>query len=188
VPGNPLQAGAAIVIDEKGEGFDFEDEVIDHDATFEPVLDIDELSDGSASGAGYEDRRDHRNVFRWAADRGRDQLYEVADRGKVRLADVLEMAIDELDDRLSHTAHYLRTHDVEVIRDDFIQQVRRRPLLSAGLAVGTGYLLGKALGGSPRGMRGRLRARAGRQLRRALLGGVAAVMATGAKRESATIR
>jgi hypothetical protein len=98
------------------------------------------------------------------------------------------MAIDELDHRLSHTAHYLRTHDVEVIRDDFIQQVRRRPLLSAGLAVGTGYLLGKALGGSPRGMRGRLRARAGRQLRRALLGGVAAVMATGAKRESATIR
>jgi len=137
------------MIDDTGEAFDFEEDVVNH------------------------------GTFARAAQIGGERLHYVANRGKGRVADAMEMAADELDDRLSHAAHYLRTHDVEVIRSDLIQQVRRHPWLSAGIAVGTGYLIGKALSGNPRrGTGGRLRAIAGRQLRRALVASLAAAVAT----------
>lgn len=171
------------MIEDAGRGFEFDD-----DAALESGLDAE--LDTPASMAGPADLTDDRGgVLARAAERGREEFYGVADRGKDRLADAIEMGIDELDDRLSHTAHYLRTHDVEVIRDDFIQQVRRHPLLSVGIAVGTGYLVGKALGGkASRGRRGRLRAKAGQQLRRALVAGLAAVVAARSRPEPELMR
>lgn len=139
------------------------------------------MIDDTGEGFEFEDTADDRQpVISRAAERGREQLYDAADRGKGRLADAIETAADQLDDRLSHTAHYLRTHDVEVIRDDFIEQVRRHPLLSAGIAVGTGYLIGRVLGGR-RGARNRMRAKVGHQLRRALVGAAVATIATKAR-------
>lgn len=137
------------------------------------------MIDDTGEAFDVEDDAANHGTFARAAELGGERLHYVANRGKGRVADAMEMAADELDDRLSHAAHYLRTHDVEVIRSDFIQQVRRHPWLSAGIAVGTGYLIGKALSGNARrGRDGRLRAMAGRQLRRALVAGLAAALAT----------
>jgi ElaB/YqjD/DUF883 family membrane-anchored ribosome-binding protein len=141
------------------------------------------MIDDTGEGFEFEDvAEDSQPIFSRATDRGREQLYGAADRSKGRLADAIETAADQLDDQLSHTAHYLRTHDVEIIRDDFIDQVRRHPLLSAGIAVGTGYLIGKVLGGGgPRSARSRIRAKIGHELRQVLLGAIVATIATRAR-------
>jgi hypothetical protein len=93
------------------------------------------------------------------------------DQGKARLADGLHV----LGDRIEHTgrdlesgnafvrpvgrvldragnsieggANYLRTHGIGVIGDDFVDGIRHRPLVSAGVAVGVGWMLGRMMGG-----------------------------------------
>lgn len=80
------------------------------------------------------------------ADVGKRRLASAANRSKERLAERLEDTASQIDGRLFYGAEYLRTTDLEVMRDDLIDLVRRRPLLSAGIAIGAGYLIGKALG------------------------------------------
>ena len=102
----------------------------------------------------------------------RDRINSVVDGGKSRLAGSLH----DLGDRLEHTgrdlesgsvlvrpvgrvldsagdalesgARYLRTTDLDVIGDDVVSGIRSRPLLSAGIALGCGVLLGKVFGSS----------------------------------------
>ncbi len=92
-------------------------------------------------------------------------------RGKARVADRLH----DLGDRIEHTgrslesgnvvarpvgrvldsagnsieggANYLRTHNIGVIGDDFVDNIRQHPLVSAGVAIGVGWMLGQMFGG-----------------------------------------
>jgi hypothetical protein len=115
-----------------------------------------------------------------AKERGRERLYDAADRGRGRLADALDSAADRLDDRLAHSSNYLRTHDVDVIRDDLSNTIRRHPLLSAGVAIGAGYLIGRVFSDAAlrAGKRSRSRNRVGRQLSRAVVGSIGAMVAS----------
>jgi hypothetical protein len=113
-----------------------------------------------------------------AAERGRRRIIEEGNRRKARVADVLEGTASRLDERLTYGAEYLRNTDVEMMRDDLVAQVRKRPLLSVGIAVGAGFLVGKAMnvasGGSGRGPTGRI----GKQIRRALISTATAMIAS----------
>jgi len=98
------------------------------------------------------------------------RVNSVADSGKFRLAGSLH----DLGDRIEHTgrdlesgnflvrpvgraldstgsalesgARYLRTTDIDVIGDDVVDGIRSHPLVSAGVAVGCGWLLGRMFG------------------------------------------
>ena len=94
----------------------------------------------------------------------------------MRAAEALESAGTRLDDRFAYGAEYLRTRDVELMGEDFIAQVRRRPLLSAGIAMGAGHLVGKAIAVSVPGRR-RKKKGIGSQLSRAIVSSLATMVA-----------
>lgn len=118
-----------------------------------------------------------REAWQTARERGRARLNEAAVRGKTRLADSIENTATVLDDRLYGSAEYLRSNDMEVIRDDFVETVRKRPLLSAGIALGAGYLIGKALDVPHIGRR-KKKSRFRRQIQRAVVSGLATMVAS----------
>jgi ElaB/YqjD/DUF883 family membrane-anchored ribosome-binding protein len=115
-----------------------------------------------------------RNKAEDMLDDGRDRAAHAADRGKARLADGISRIGERLDEQAGRleergglgeragrylhsasdvaedSAEYLRTHELDVIRDDFADQVRARPLLSCGIALGAGFLLGSAGSSSSR--------------------------------------
>lgn len=106
-----------------------------------------------------------RRVLAGVAEKGKERIVDAADRGKHRIAD-----------RLEDGADYLR-NDIEIIQDDLVDAVRRNPLLSAGIAVGAGYLIGKAVAG-PSFMRGRKKKHGiASQISRALVSSAAALLA-----------
>ena len=55
-------------------------------------------------------------------------------------------ALDGTGNALESGARYLRTTDMDVIGDDVVDGIRSHPLVSAGLAVGCGWLLGRMFG------------------------------------------
>lgn len=99
------------------------------------------------------------------------RVSNVADTGKSKLAGTMH----DLGDRIEHKgrefqsgnvfvrpvgrvlnstgealedgAQYLRSSDFGVIRDDVVTGIRNHPMLSAGIAVGCGWLLGRIVGG-----------------------------------------
>lgn len=56
-------------------------------------------------------------------------------------------AVHGVGDALESSAEYLRTHEVSTIRDDLKSQIREHPLASVGIALGTGFVLGRVFGG-----------------------------------------
>ncbi len=100
----------------------------------------------------------------------RGRVTSMVDSGKARLAGSLH----DLGDRIEHTgrdlesgnfvvrpvgrvldstgnalesgARYLRTTDIDVIGDDVVDGIRSHPLVSAGIAIGCGVLLGRVFG------------------------------------------
>ncbi|HEX7090197.1 MAG TPA: hypothetical protein VF192_08675 [Longimicrobiales bacterium] len=48
---------------------------------------------------------------------------------------------------LESSAEYLRTHEMGTIRDDLKSQIREHPFASVGIALGTGFVLGRVFGG-----------------------------------------
>ena len=50
-------------------------------------------------------------------------------------------------DALESGANYIRTHELSTIRDDVSTQIREHPIASVGVALGTGYVLGRVFGG-----------------------------------------
>ena len=166
--------------DDLNESVEFDSELEDEDVEFESDEEVEEALHQRTARTRLEGLKARgRHALSGAAERGRERLHNVADRGRGRLADAIDSTADRLDDRLSHSANYLRTNDVDVIGDDLANQIRRHPLLSAGIALGTGYLVGKVLGNgsSRRGRRGRKRALVENKLGRAVLSSVGAVMA-----------
>lgn len=127
------------------------------DVEFEPENGID--------GRFEALRERSREMFGGVAERGRERLVEAADRGKTRMAD-----------RLSGSAEYLRTSDVEVIQSDLLTEIRRNPLRSAAIALGTGYLLGKLINPPTPSFR-RKKKGFGDQISRAIFSGLATVVA-----------
>jgi ElaB/YqjD/DUF883 family membrane-anchored ribosome-binding protein len=103
-----------------------------------------------------------------AAEQGRERAEHALDSGKARLADGISRIGERLDEQATRleergglgsragryvqhasdaaedSAEYLRNHDLDVIRDDFADQVRAHPLLSCGIALGAGFMLGSA--------------------------------------------
>lgn len=105
----------------------------------------------------------------------RGHVSSAADTGKAKLASTMH----DLGDRIEHKgrefesrsalvrpvgrvlnstgealeggANYLRSSDFGVIRDDVVEGIRHRPLLSAGIAFGCGWLLGQMMGGDDEG-------------------------------------
>ncbi|HEX7118755.1 MAG TPA: hypothetical protein VF212_08210 [Longimicrobiales bacterium] len=50
-------------------------------------------------------------------------------------------------DALESGAQYLRTHEIATMRDDVSTQIREHPFMSVGVALGTGFVLGRVFGG-----------------------------------------
>lgn len=59
----------------------------------------------------------------------------------------LGRVLDSTGNALESGANYLRTTDVDDIGADIVDGIRDRPLLSAGIAVGLGMMLGRMFGG-----------------------------------------
>lgn len=151
---------------------DFEEEQFDFEADedFEEALDERHSSMDDLKARGRE-------VLLNARERGRERAYEAAARSKVRAAEALDSARSRVDERFAYGAEYLRTRDVESMPQDFIEAVRRRPLLSAGIALGAGYLVGKALNVSLPGRRRKKRSGLSGQLGRAIVSSLATMVA-----------
>lgn len=64
------------------------------------------------------------------------------------LARPVGRVLDRTGNTIEGGGNYLRTHDIDVIGDDFVAGIRNRPLMSAGIAMGVGWLLGRMIGGS----------------------------------------
>ncbi len=56
-------------------------------------------------------------------------------------------AVHGVSDALESSAEYLRTHEVGTIGDDIKSQIREHPFASVGIALGTGFVLGRVFGG-----------------------------------------
>mgnify|MGYP001130870422 CR=1 FL=1 len=56
-------------------------------------------------------------------------------------------AVHGVGDALESSAEYLRTHEMGTIRDDLKAQIRDHPFASVGIALGTGFVLGRVFGG-----------------------------------------
>jgi hypothetical protein len=158
------------------EHIDFEPE-FDEDIEFEADEDFEEAL-GDRDRIDVEGlKRRGRDMFYSARERGRERIYHAAGRGKERLAEAIDNTATRLDDRLYGSADYLRNSDVEVIRDDLIDHIRQRPLLSAGIALGAGYMVGKVtnIGGSSKAKR-LVRKQITGKIRRAILSSLAAAV------------
>jgi ElaB/YqjD/DUF883 family membrane-anchored ribosome-binding protein len=124
-----------------------------------------------AKGQAHELADRTRDKAHELADEGRDRALDAAEQGRSRLADGMSRLSEGIDDRarsveehggmparagdvmhrasdaLDSGADYLRTHDLPMIRDDVIEQIRERPLFACGIALGAGFLLGSMGGG-----------------------------------------
>lgn len=109
-------------------------------------------------------RTDFEQVFGGVAERGRERLIDAADRGRTRVAE-----------RLSGSAEYLQTSDIDTIQTDLVAEIRRHPLRSAAIALGTGYVLGKVVSAPTPSLR-RKKKGIGDQIGRAIFSSVAAVV------------
>ncbi|MGQ0560617.1 MAG: hypothetical protein ACT443_01935 [Gemmatimonadota bacterium] len=134
------------------------------DFTTDPQL--DEKLDGPTSNEALHGLK----------QRGREMLGGVAERGRARLVEAAEQGRDRVAERLSHGVEYLRSNDIEVIRDDLVSEIRRRPVRSLVVAVGTGYVLGRVLS-TPIPRLRRRKPSLGEQISRAVISGAAAVIA-----------
>jgi hypothetical protein len=161
-------------------------EHVDFDAEFDEDVDF-EADDEFEEALGARHRIDvdelkarGRDMLYSAREKGRERLYTAAGRGKERLAEAIDNTATRLDDRLYGGADYLRNQDVEVIASDLVEQIRKRPLLSAGIALGAGYLVGKAtnIGGSKNPGKKLVRKQITKQIRRAIVSSIAAAVAS----------
>lgn len=107
-----------------------------------------------------------REMFGGVAERGKERLVQAADRGKTRVAE-----------KLSGGADYLRNSDVHAIQSDLVSEIRRRPIRSAAIALGTGYVLGKVLSPPTPSFRRKKKGGIGDQISRAIFSSLAAVIA-----------
>jgi ElaB/YqjD/DUF883 family membrane-anchored ribosome-binding protein len=106
------------------------------------------------------------------ADEGQERAMHAAEQGRTRLADGISRLSERLEesartlddqggvgvragtvvhrtsDALESSADYLRSHDLPMIRDDVVDQIRERPLFACGIALGAGFLLGSMGSGS----------------------------------------
>lgn len=149
-------------------GADFDDDIdfddgdeLDEDFDEEFDDELDEDFDATSRFGGL--KSGGRRVLAGVAEKGRERIVDAADRGKHRIAD-----------RLEDGADYLR-NDIEIIQDDFVDAVQRNPLLSAGIAVGAGFLLGKAMAGPSFGRK--KKHGIGSQISSALVSSLAALLA-----------
>lgn len=158
---------------------EFEPE-FDEDIEFEADEELEEALDGRGRSQIDMDelRARGREAWQSARERGRERLRDAALRGKTRFAEAIDNTATRLDDRLYGSAEYLRSSDLEVIRDDLVDVIRQRPLLSAGIALGAGYLIGKATNLLPKRGKSAIRKQLSRQLRRAVVSSLAAAVAT----------
>jgi ElaB/YqjD/DUF883 family membrane-anchored ribosome-binding protein len=69
----------------------------------------------------------------------RARPWEEQGGGKGRIGSAVHRAGDMLED----SAEYLRTHEIGQIRDDVREQIVAHPFLSCGIALGTGFVLGR---------------------------------------------
>lgn len=104
-----------------------------------------------------------------AVESGKEKVAAAADSGRNRIAGQLESLGDRIEERardmedaggvqrraghaalraseaLDSSAEYIRSHDTAEMRDDLERAIRDRPLVSVGLAIGAGFLIGRLL-------------------------------------------
>ena len=165
--------------DDRNDSVEFEPDLADQEVDFESDEELEDALNERTGRSRFDGLKARgRQAFSSATEKGRERLYVAADRGRSRLADALDTAAERLDDRLTDSSRYLRTHDVDYIRDDLSNTIRRYTLLSAGVAVGAGYLIGRVfMDAIPHPGRRRKRGRAGKQLSRAVVSSLGAMIA-----------
>jgi len=123
----------------------------------------------AGSGETPEQDTGMREKAQEIGERIRERAAEAAESGRERAAEGLEDASRRLHERarslesehgmkhragramhrasamLESGADYLRTHDFDSARNDATRQVRSHPIASLGIAIGTGFLLGRLL-------------------------------------------
>jgi ElaB/YqjD/DUF883 family membrane-anchored ribosome-binding protein len=136
------------------------------DESHDARTDTRDASIRERGGELLEDGRERGEEF---LREGRERAGEAADAGRTRLAGKLEEFGGRLAERgrearehggvqaragdaairasgaLDSSAEYLRSHDMEDMRDDIERQIRERPLMSVGVALGAGFLLARML-------------------------------------------
>lgn len=129
-----------------------------------------QMAGGQEIGMG-DQAEEAKQKAKGMGERIRDRASEMVEERKDQLASGIERASDRLEDRaesmeeqggmrrragriahrasdmLEDGAEYLHTKPVSTIRDDITGQIREHPYVSVGVALGTGFLLGRALGG-----------------------------------------
>ncbi|MBI4408265.1 MAG: hypothetical protein HY561_01070 [Gemmatimonadetes bacterium] len=148
-----------------------------------PVPGMGEIERGGRQGSGMVRRI--RGRASDAAESGKNALAERIDslgegiEGRARTLErqggipgTAGRGLHRVGDVLEDSADYLRTHEIPEIRDDMRTRIQRHPLLSMGIAMGAGYLMGRILGAGPAGPARRFLGRAARPLGRVALGGL----------------
>ncbi len=126
---------------------------------------------GEAAGAAKEAMGEAKERARGFTERMRGQARHAVERGKNRAAGGMERIGERMErrgesmetrggargtagrvvhgagDALEKGADYLKTHEIGTIRDDLSGQIREHPFVSVGVALGTGFLVGRAFGG-----------------------------------------
>jgi ElaB/YqjD/DUF883 family membrane-anchored ribosome-binding protein len=103
---------------------------------------------GEEPGRGAAEAGDHpREKAAAGVDRLGDRLHERAREMESRggLQQKVAGPMHRAGDAADNAAEYVRTHDLGEVRDDLEQQIRAHPLVSVGIALGAGYLLGRIL-------------------------------------------
>ncbi|HEX6939578.1 MAG TPA: hypothetical protein VF158_09205 [Longimicrobiales bacterium] len=97
-----------------------------------------------------------RSAMEGGKERAADRMERMGERVE-RRAEAMEMrggvservgkAMHRAGDALESGAEYIRTHELSTIRDDVSTQIREHPFMSVGVALGTGFVLGRMFGG-----------------------------------------
>ncbi|HUP90287.1 MAG TPA: hypothetical protein VM100_13090 [Longimicrobiales bacterium] len=152
---------------------DLDDDLYDDDEDDDLELDDDVDFD---VGATNDFRSRGKRVLNSVGQIGRQRIGEAANQHKLTVADRIDDLGSRVGGRFSGGADYLRTNDITVIADDLVDTVRRHPILSAGVALGAGYVAGKVIGIGGGG--GGRKSSTSKKIRRAVVSSLAAMAAT----------
>lgn len=84
---------------------------------------------------------------------GMESVGEKIDRGaeamerRGRMSGQVGKLMHRAGDALESGANYIRTHELSTIRDDVSTRIREHPIASVGVALGTGFVLGRVFSG-----------------------------------------
>lgn len=117
---------------------------------------VDRIEEGSVRMAGTQESGRESIGEDSGSPRNRvaSQLESIGDRIEERARDMEQaggvqrragQAALRASEAIDESAEYIRSHDMTEMRDDLERAIRDRPLVSVGIAIGAGFLIGRLL-------------------------------------------